>query len=673
MLNNLTAFGFKPGVVKDDADYSTEGRFTDTQLVRFYRGQPQRMGGWTPMLSETFEGKCRGLFAWQTTRGQRRLALGTHTKLYAVAGGSFADVTPERERGRLFGDQFATSSGSNVVTVTHIGHGLAVGDVIEFRGEYVANGVTISQGPSTLSTDIISVRERRKTATFAITGHGYNDKDTLTITGAPEINGLTIPDGDYKINLIDADNFSITAATAATADGVGGTGTTILGPTYVSVSTVVDTSTYEIAGSGSASETGSPELSVAYTYPDFASGNEHGKGGGGYGVGGYGTGTYGGGSSSPDLHPRTWSLHAWGEHLLAQPYGGAFYLWEGDTTKTAEPQVSAPERSLVSFITPERHAVACGTVDLEGKFDPLLIRWSDRERLDIWYPTATNTSRDYKLAEGATIVGASASSQENLVWTDTALYSMRYTNHPYWYTFTLRGTRCGLIGPHAAVTRDGVAFWMSPTGEFYVYDGGAPRVITDCPVRDFVFSNIGPGQHHKVWAFANPEFHEVGWLYPSFLETDSYVLYNYAENTWATGTLDRTVWLGRTVFNHPIAATSSGSIFYQDVGNSADGGAIHAWLETGPIDLSDGNRVMRCDRYVPDFKMAGALQVTLKYQDFPTSAIHTSGPHRVVPDTEYVDVRWSGRTLRLRVESKGTQDKWRMGRQRFSFRRGGIR
>src|SRR6185369_17727368 len=90
----LTKMDFRPGVSKDDSPLSTEGGWVDTDKIRFRLGKPQTIGGWTRLTSTAFDGKCRGLHAWNALDGMPRIGVGTHTKLYVYSGGGLYDITP---------------------------------------------------------------------------------------------------------------------------------------------------------------------------------------------------------------------------------------------------------------------------------------------------------------------------------------------------------------------------------------------------------------------------------------------------------------------------------------------------------------------------------------------------------------------------------------------------
>jgi hypothetical protein len=88
------ALKFKPGINRDQTNYSNEGGWFEGDKIRFLSGYPQKIGGWLKQTPNTFLGTCRQLFNYVTTFGDNLLAVGTNLKLYIEAGGYFYDVTP---------------------------------------------------------------------------------------------------------------------------------------------------------------------------------------------------------------------------------------------------------------------------------------------------------------------------------------------------------------------------------------------------------------------------------------------------------------------------------------------------------------------------------------------------------------------------------------------------
>lgn len=409
----------------------------------------------------------------------------------------------------------------------------------------------------------------------------------------------------------------------------------------------------------------------------LAAGQEHGTGGLGYGTGGYGEGTYGV-AADFEYFPRTWSLANWGEYLLGVPRGDTLYEWTGDTGTPAVAVANAPDEISCMWVTSERIVMCGGATEFGGStFNPMLLRWSDQEDNTNWTPSATNQSGDLILSRGGRIVKGVASRKTNLVWTDTSLFAVTYLGDPLLvYGAELLGEGCGLIGPNACCEKDGMAFWLSPGGEFFMFSGGAPQPIA-CPVKRYVSDNLAWVQSDKIYCGINSANNEVWWFYPDSRdgnENSRYVAFNYLENHWTIGTWDRTAWSDAGVWQHPIATDSDGYLYYHERLASADGGVITAYIESAPSDIGDGDALMAVLRAVPDFDdMQGGLTLTLKGRQWPAGAETTHGPYSVLPATEKIDLRATARQMSIRIDSASAPSFWRLGALRLDMTQTGSR
>ncbi|PGH59464.1 hypothetical protein CRT60_00330 [Azospirillum palustre] len=407
----------------------------------------------------------------------------------------------------------------------------------------------------------------------------------------------------------------------------------------------------------------------------LAAGNADGTGGAGFGTGAYGVGTYSS-PSSVTFYPRTWTMDNWGQNLVSCPHGGGLYEWALNTSSPAALITNAPASAQGLFVTPERILVAYGAHDGTA-VDPLLLKWSDQENNTVWTSSATTQAGDYRLSAGSRIVRGVATRGQNLIWTDSALYSMRYLGDAQLvFSFTLLGSGCGLIGPNAMAEKDGAAFWLSSSGQFYVYNGGAPTVIP-CPVRNWVMENLSHVQADKIYASANAAFNEIWWFYPDARdgnEVSRYVAFNYAENHWTVGTWNRTAWHDAGIMPYPVSVDKNGVIYYQERLHSANGGAIVASLESAPVDVADGDNLMYVSQIVPDFEdLQGAVNITLKSRLYPSGAESVTAAQSVTPATTKLDTRVTARQVALQLDSASAPSFWRLGAMRLDIQPTGSR
>jgi len=179
-----------------------------------------------------------------------------------------------------------------------------------------------------------------------------------------------------------------------------------------------------------------------------------------------------------------------------------------------------------------RHLIHFGTettIVTTTTQDDMFIRFSDQEDINTFTPSAINAAGTQRLQDGTKIVGALKAKETILIWTDTALYTMKFIGAPFTFGFEQVGTNCGLIGKNAAVEIDGVAYWMSNNG-FFLFDGTVKSL--PCSVEDFVYDDIDLTKGQQITAGVNNLFTEIIWWYPSSGENfnDRLVAYNYLES-----------------------------------------------------------------------------------------------------------------------------------------------
>jgi len=71
------------------------GRWFDANLVRWYENTLRPIGGWRKKSETAMTGSCRGILTWKINSGGRYIAMGTHSKLYAMDQNAvLKDITP---------------------------------------------------------------------------------------------------------------------------------------------------------------------------------------------------------------------------------------------------------------------------------------------------------------------------------------------------------------------------------------------------------------------------------------------------------------------------------------------------------------------------------------------------------------------------------------------------
>jgi hypothetical protein len=692
----------KPGVNRENTRYTNEGGWYQSDKVRFRQGTPEKIGGWARISISSFLGVCRSLWNWITLENLNLLGVGTNLKFYLENGGQYYDITPIRSAAVL-SNPFATVNASTTVTVTDVAHGAVTGDFVTFSNVAPVGGLDLNAEfqVTVIDPDVYTI-----TATAA----------TSTATG-----GGTTVQAVYQINTGLPFETPLTGwgagAWNAGSWGFGGTSTSALrlwsqsnfgedlilgfrgGPLYYwDASFGLDPASFTITIASPAVVTSTISLMdkspVILTNTGYPSALPTGLSvGTTYYVKGTGGTTF---------------------NLSATP-GGAAITTSGSQSGThyilpnAIPVTSLDGASAVPviqnflFVSDVSRFVFCfGTNDplsaSPNAIDPMLIRWSDQESVVDWSPTATNQAGSIRLSHGTEIITAIQTRQEIVVWTDSTVYSLQYLGPPFVWGVQLLGDNISILGQNAVAQASGVVYWMG-TDKFYSYDG---RINTlNCDLRKYIYQDINLGQNQQVFGSTNEGFNEVWWFYCSAnsTEIDRYVIYNYLENTWYYGTMNRTAWLDSGLRNYPIAASpltaTTGNIVNHEFGNddNATGtpAAIDAYISSAEFDIGDGNNFAFVWRMLPDLSFSGSdasptPQLTMTLYPMQNSGSGTgtavaanvdklTGAQYVITEgfTGQVYTRVRGRQMILKVGSNQLGTSWQLGATRIDIRQDGRR
>ena len=418
---------------------------------------------------------------------------------------------------------------------------------------------------------------------------------------------------------------------------------------------------------------------------------------------GWGAGTWGAdgwGSASSETAGggtlRLWSQDNFGEDLIFNQRDGFVFYWDksnGITTRAInliERSDDAPRKSRKVIVSErDRHVICFGSNPLGSNVqDRLLIRFSSQENPFQWIPTATNTAGDLRIGTGSEIVNAVKTRREMIVLTDTSVHSMQFIGPPFTFGINQLASNITVRGFNSAVAVGDAVFWMG-YDRFYVYDGRVQ--VIPCSVRDHVFQDFNETQSNKVYAGVNSAFGEVFWFYPSQTnsisnggtgENDKYVVYNYDQKIWYVGSLARTSWIDRGVYQYPMA-TDSTLVYNHEKGNDNDGTAFTSFIESSPIDVQDGDQFVFLRRMLPDVSFDNSdsdisndnkqAVFSLKAQRSPGGGFVKTSTNTVTSTTELNHLRLRGRSFGLRVESTTEKVNWRLGTVRVDLRADGDR
>lgn len=738
----LQKLQFRPGIDRETTSYTNEGGWYDCDKVRFRQGMPEKIGGWTRLGSNSFLGSCRALHTWATLSLNNYLGVGTSQKYYIEEGEAFFDITPIRQITDTLKDisisvegvEATASVGEttvevNLETVTGLEATTAIGTVGVITNQdmtvVIGNGLT-GLSMFTLLGDVDMVPENT-----TVTIEGFEATGTLgyvvpsSSTSDSQID-FSATDGSSTINVSEPDHGAVLGdfVTFSSAVGLGGNITAdILNQEY-KIDSIVNDNNYTIIAREVAPLS---DITVDGQYtptPVLANSSDTGDGGrltigayqinigidsalfgNGWGAGAWGRGAWGSGA---DVNVETDTLRLWthdnfGEDLLINVHNGGIYYWEAEELTSqfqrakaltelsgAKSPPSVATKVLVSDV--DRHVIAfgCDPFTNPGVQDPLLIRFSDQENVSDWLPTTTNTAGDLLISSGSKIVTAHETRQQILVFTDKSLHAMQYIGPPFTFGINMISENVTIAGPQAAVSIEDNVFWMG-IDEFYMYTGSVQKL--PCSVKDYVFSDFNFEQREKVIASSNTAFSEVWWFYPSAgtQNIDRYVVYNYQQNIWYFGTLNRTAWVDRGINANPLAASTDNYLYTHEVGfddgstNPATG--INAYIESSQFDLGDGDNFSFVRRIIPDMTFrdstapAPIADFTLKARNFPggnylqssTKQVDKTASVPVEQFTQDAHIRLRGRSIALRVSSDETGVAWRLGSPRIEIRQDGRR
>ena len=718
----LTKIKFAPGIDKQDTSVGAEGRWVDSDNVRFRYGLPEKVGGWQSLLTDTIVGVARKQHAFVDTDGNRYVALGTDKFLLLYFEGQLFDITPLQTA--ITGATFTFNATTTVTLTTSADHGIAVGDIIRLSATTLPGGTT---GVTTatfndINFQVLSVPTSTTLTIQAATAGSASSGGSVTITPyevvgpAAQSYGYGYGIGNYGGTITGVSQTELDGSLNADTAGTGGSGTAV---------TVDSTTGFDSAGTilveseliTYTSKSSTQFLGITRGANGTATaGTSNGQAHSTNAVVQNATNFTGFGSavqaSTVTLEPGLWSLSNFGEVLVATIANGKTFTWNAgaanptgvraSTSTSGFPTTNNPTATRVTLISPTtRHLIHFGTEVTIGSpttQDDMLIRFSVDEDINNYTPEATNTAGTQRLQDGTKIMGSLVAKENILVWTDNALYAMKFVGAPFTFGFEQVGTNCGLIGKNSAIEIDGVAYWMGNNG-FFSFDGTVNTL--PCSVEDFIYDDIDTTKGQQICAGINNLFTEVVWWYPTAGSAfnDRYVVYNYGQDNaslpmgnWYTGTNTnsiRTTWIDSLVYPKPYAtaynSTATGTFpiiqgetglgqtvfFEHEIGTdqvNPDGSttALTSFIKSFSFSLQKDQAevFLAMRRFLPNFKvLVGNNQVTVSVKDFPadTSSATALSPFTITSNTTQIDTRARGRYANIKIENTGAGESWRFG------------
>ena len=697
-----------PGLNKIGSRYTARGQWFNANLMRFFNGVPEKLGGWTNWITLSTgafnNSSVRSLYLYRANDNTRYTGIGTTSRYAIVEGTVPSDITPVTNL--VFGaNPVASTNGENTYTfTTTTPHGLSSGDLVKMKsltGTIGGQDLTYFNADTTDSFSTMEVTSTPSTTTFLLTGNvtanatatgggaivtgeayldvGSNSYIAGTGWGAGDWGGLIDNTAwgstaalDYKnqLRLWSEDNFgddllinprggpiyywdkSLGASNRAELISTKSLSLNPISASEIADSTlngtINDTATTIVVADASEFDTYNGYLIIEEEVIFYLSR----------------TGTTFSGCIRGKNNTKAASHN------------------NGVTVK--QYQSNAPFFSLqVLTSDQDGHCIAFGCNPYyEDEINPMHIRWSDTNNAMDWTPRATNSAGGVDLSSGSEIVGALSGRQEILIWTDKAMYSMKFIGGNLVFQFDEIQDGITMISPRAAANAGASTYFMGERG-FYRYSGAVEPI--PCPVQNYIFDDLDVSEQQKIFSVANPRYNEVWWFYPSNEMNNLYsgsgtansdlvqaadmadptrcVIYNYVENTWTLSDMWRSA--GATAYEEDYMLLAqqfdTNNIFLvkQDDGDRANslsadatGSNFTSFIESGSIPIADGNEFIAIKSLIHDMDIGGLSNVSAKLSvaDYPSESPTVSSTNNLTNTTKKTDVRARGRAAILRYE-----------------------
>jgi hypothetical protein len=638
----LTKYRIKPGFNKQATESEAIGQWTDGDFVRFRYGQPEKIGGWTSLVSGAYSsiiGAARDQHVWSDLDGNKYSAMGTNKLLIIYYEGAFYDITPLQTDNFSTGANITTTNLSKNVTITTSGgHNLIPGDIITFAN---AGSFTLPDTDYT-ATDFDDVLFEVKTVPTAT---------TFTIQMPTEETGT----GATNDGTLDVNPYEPVGPLSQTYGYGWGTGTwsrLAWGSASTSSNVILDPANWSLDNWGQIL------IATIHNGRSFTWDPTSGL------------------TTRAVLNTNMPSKSVMS--IVSDRDRHLIHLGTEITIGTPSKQ----DKMFIRFSDQEDYDVyaptsvnTAGTFQLDdgtkivgatkGKDYIMVFTDTATYRMDFVGPPFTFSIR--KVASNAGLIG-----QHAAVYANGAMWWMGATGGFYVYDGTVKAVPC-LVE------------------DFVFTNNGAGDLGLNYNSGEIIYAGI------------NELYSEVNWFYPSTNSTviDRCVTYNFSEQIWYTSSLDRTTWEGSTVYAAPFATdfqasltptyptvngvSNGATILYQhEIGvnqENADGTetAISSYIQSGEFEIGaegEGQYFMSVSRFIPDFKsLSGDAQVTIFVNRYPQSTATSSplGPFTVTSSTTKIDTRARGRLAAVKIATDGLNESWRYGTFSFDVKPDGRR
>ena len=726
----LSKLKFKPGINRDRTNLAQMGGWYDGNMIRFRDGYPEKIGGWQAETFTRYVGEATKLFVYSLDTGAEIAGLATTKKVYIRAGTVLYDITPIRvtyttSTTPSTDNCFTTNTTAGTegqVLVTLASHGATTGDFVTFTGAVAVGGITAAQLNLEFEVTVIDGNtftiETAGTATSAATGGGTG------ITAAFQINigadtsiagygwgagtwsrgawgsGATTP-AIVNVRLIFMDNFNndlifnlndegpiyywtYTAGFTNRAVLLSSLAGAIAVPSKTEKTLFAPSGHLLALGASAYSETSTAGVSITSIT-----------------------------SASTTATVTTGSAHGLATNDWVYLSGQTPVMYSGTYQITVTGTSTFTYTLLATTTSPAGTAGSYQAIDYtSGAFDPMLIRFADVNadigpKPEVWKPELANTAGFLFVKEGSKIITGANVRQETLIWTDTSLSTLQFLGTAEVFGLQLLSGDTNIMGPNAYASVNNNVYWMG-TDSFFIYDG---RVnVLKCPLLRYIFEDINREQAQLVYGGTNKEFNEVIWFYCSGGAAPSstinrYVVYNYRDDIWYYGQLNRTTWVDAGISRFPLA-TSGGYIYSHENGPNdgqplgAAPNAINSYIESAFMDIADGEFYMLTKRVIPDVDfttsetvnpvtgatIVPAVDMAVAVTKFPGAATSTTdvagatltrgvttATATISQYTNQVFIRARGRQMNFKISSDTVGTQWQLGDARVDAKPDGLR
>jgi hypothetical protein len=711
---------WKPGINKTDTLLENEGGFSASDRMRFHQGRPQPIGGWQASGFQ-FVGKARGAHSWKNLDFHNCMAWGTATQLFAEVQGKRFDITPLLHF-TVLTDVFTTTTGSNSIRVGVPYHNLEVGDTVIFENHNSTVGGLVVEGTYTVSAvDNLSFFRinHASPAASAQTAAGGNVDFSVPLPAGAEFTSPTgygrgtYGSGPYgsagvrevmRVWTLDSfgenllanpsgygiaewqpelryDNLAFNGDFPTNANGWG------LGTGWVWLAGLIKKN----PGTGSNLSQnvvdiveGGRTYVVRFTVSSRTAGSLKFR--------------VNAGSPAPaviDVSTASKSITKNGTYyrIFRAPANTQDLIWEADSSfngsidnisynlyEKAYFITTAPAKVNAFFVSPKNVVVAIGCLTTAGAFDPNCVRNCAIGNNRLWIPDTNNVASELFIrTAGGQLMAGCATKEQEVVWGDNGVVALRWVGAVGGaYDPRLLSHNCGLASRHSFAKGNSFIFWISNTNDFYIYRGpninalGEPELLV-CPIKEDVFNNFDKTQALAACCGVVSEYSEVWFFYPDVRDGTSdnsrVVACNWIDTTFVSHTIARTAWIGSGTLPKPIGfgeLNGLGVPYQHEVGTTANGALLGAWIQTSQIDSEDGEFLSQLDAVQPDFKeQVGNIQLTVYGARAPGAIESVCGVKTLVPRMERTTPRVLARQMSLRFDWVTVGGWGRMGAIRY--------